>query len=110
MIFKPTQLVPQVICGGRGGVAIRVANYKITSFIINQVGAITGTSANLSRGDDPIDAQVVNEQIGNRIKLIVDSGLSLLKKGSTVIDVRKRVPELIREGVIPWPKILSSIL
>jgi len=110
MIFKPSQLVPPVICGGRDGVGIRVANYEITNFIINKVGAITGTSANLSGGDDPINVQIVNEQIGNKIELIIDSGPSLLKKGSTVIDVRKRAPELIREGVIPWPKILSSIL
>lgn len=109
MIFKPTQLVPPIICSERDGVGIRVSDNKIVDFFMSKVGVITGTSANLSGGADPINAQIVNEQIGNKIKLIVDSGPSLLKKGSTVIDVREKFPELIREGVVPWPKIISSM-
>jgi len=110
MIFKPTQLIPSIICSERDGVGIRIANNKIVDFFMSKVGVITGTSANLSRGADPINAQIVNEQIGNKIKLIIDSGPSLLKKGSTVIDVREKFPKLIREGVIPWPKIISLLL
>jgi L-threonylcarbamoyladenylate synthase len=110
MIFRPTQLIPSIICSGKDGVGIRVADNKIVDFFMSKVGVITGTSANLSGGADPINAQIVNEQIGNKIKLIIDSGPSLLKKGSTVIDVREKFPKLIREGVIPWPKIISSLL
>lgn len=110
MIFKPTQLIPSIICGERDGVGIRIANNKIVDFFMSKVGVITGTSANLSGGADPINAQIVNEQIGNKIKLIIDSGPALLKKGSTVIDVREKFPKLIREGVIPWPKIISLLL
>lgn len=110
MIFKPTQLIPSIICDERDGVGIRIANNKIVDFFMSKVGVITGTSANLSGGADPINAQIVNEQIGNKIKLIVDSGPSLLKKSSTVIEVREKFPKLIREGVIPWPKIISSLL
>ncbi len=109
MIFKPTQLVPAIICGGRDGVGIRVPANKIVNFLTSKVGAITGTSANLSEGADPINAQIVDKQIGRKIKLIICSGPSLLKKGSTVIDVREKFPKLIREGVIPWPKIISSM-
>ncbi len=110
MIFKPTQLIPSIICSERDGVGIRIANNKIVDFFMSKVGVITGTSANLSGGADPINAQIVNEQIGNKIKLIIDYGPSLLKKGSTVIDVREKFPKLIREGVIPWPKIISLLL
>jgi L-threonylcarbamoyladenylate synthase len=60
---------------------------------------ITAPSANRSGGEDPIDAQMVWEQLRGKIDLLLDGG-PLEGMASTLLDLTVRPPRILRQGAI----------
>jgi L-threonylcarbamoyladenylate synthase len=75
--------------------------------IVERVGAVAATSANLHGGPDPRRLEDVPEEI-REAALLVDGG-ELTGIPSTVVDLTGEEPEILREGAVPRADILAQI-
>ncbi len=86
---------------GGDTVALRVPDHGLVRGIVRALGEpITGTSANRSGGRAPVSAAEVALQMGETVELIIDGGRSLTRLESTVIDITRDEPEIVREGAV----------
>lgn len=84
-----------------GTVGLRVPNTPITQEILNVLGEpVALSSANLSGESPAITAEEIMAQLGDNVDLILDAGVSDLKKPSTVVKVEADSLEILREGAI----------
>jgi L-threonylcarbamoyladenylate synthase len=82
-------------------VALRVPAHPVALELIRRAGrALTGTSANVSGGPDPRDADEVRRQLGGAVDFIVDAGPAPGGLESTIVDLSRGTPRLLREGAV----------
>ncbi len=98
--------LPAVVTGGLSTVGVRVPDHRVPRELARRLGhAVTGTSANLSGMPPATTAAEVREQLGDAVDYVVDDGPSAGGVGSTVVDVSREPPKLIREGAVSWAAI-----
>jgi L-threonylcarbamoyladenylate synthase len=81
---------------------------KQASWIVERVGAIIATSANLAGGPEPRRLEDVPEEIRSRVAVAVDGG-ELPGVPSTVIDLTGDDPVVLREGVVAAEDALAAV-
>jgi L-threonylcarbamoyladenylate synthase len=82
-------------------VALRVPAHPVAVDLIRRAGgAVTGTSANVTGGPGPRDADEVRRQLGGAIDFVVDAGPAPGGLESTIVDVSRGTPRLLREGAV----------
>ena len=75
--------------------------------IVERVGAVAATSANLHGGPDPRRLEEVPDEI-RAAALLVDGG-ELPGTPSTVVDLTGPEPEVLREGAVPAAEVLERV-
>jgi len=101
LVLPKTQIVPDAVSPGPT-VAVRVPDLPLARDLIREAGGVLAvTSANLSGQPSPITAQEVEEQLGDRIDLILDGGPCRGGVPSTVLDCTLSPPLLLRHGIVP---------
>jgi L-threonylcarbamoyladenylate synthase len=102
LILKKKPFVPDSVTGGNKTIAIRQPNSKLARYMANlSYGFIIGTSANKSGSkNNPINTNVVLEELDEEIDYVLDGGETELKKSSTIIDFTGKKPQIMREGYI----------
>lgn len=101
IILNKKEIVPYATSGGLDTVAIRMPSHKIAREIIKQAGVpIAAPSANISGRPSPTKAIHVKEEMDGRVDGIVlgqdcDFGLE-----STVLDLTRDIPMILRPGSI----------
>jgi len=65
--------------------------------------------ANLSGQESAHNADEVRENLGGKIDLILDGGISPGGVASTVLDCTKAEPLILRTGPISWQEIIRVI-
>ncbi|MHB9029067.1 MAG: L-threonylcarbamoyladenylate synthase [Candidatus Latescibacterota bacterium] len=109
LIFRSLIEVPEYLRGPSGGVALRVTVHPVAAAIIHEFGKpIISTSANLS-GQPPVTSgdDAVNI-FGHVADMVVSGAIPPGGVPSTVVDTVSGRPELIREGAIPFTRILEE--
>ncbi|MCD6563593.1 MAG: threonylcarbamoyl-AMP synthase [Thermoproteales archaeon] len=102
-------LIPPIVTSKTNRLALRMPSNKITLKIIEYAnGIITGTSANISGRKPPSSISELDNEIAEKVDLIIDSG-KVLGKASTIIDVTHDKPIIIRIGAIPVKEIQLCI-
>ena len=95
---------------GSGTVALRQPDNGTAQAIVEALGSpVTGTSANLSGGPDPVTAEDVRAQIGDRVDLILDAGACPVGVSSTIVDCTAEEVRILREGAITKEAIADAI-
>jgi len=80
-------------------IAIRIPHHQFVLCLVRKLGfPITSTSANLSGGKSPKSIGEVPETLKNIAKVVVDGGRCRYGVESTIIDLTKKKPEIIRKG------------
>jgi L-threonylcarbamoyladenylate synthase len=98
-------LAPDV-SGGTGKVGVRVPADAVARAICAEAGRpVTATSANLSGEPATADPDRVEQTLGDRIALLIDTGLTPGGAPSTIVDVTGAEPALVRAGAISWDDI-----
>ena len=99
ILFPAVPVLPENLTAGSGRVGVRLSSCDPLRALLCLVGPLTGTSAN--RGDQlPAQtAQVVQEELGTDVDLIIDSGPTPGGNPSTVIDLQEPV-RIVREGAV----------
>jgi L-threonylcarbamoyladenylate synthase len=101
IILPAAKHVPLKITGGTGTVGMRIPNCDLARDLVQAIDApIVGTSANLSAHPPCSSAEEVLGQLGGKIELILDSGKLTATAPSTIIDLTKTPPVIVREGAI----------
>ena len=95
---------------GGDTVALRVPDHGLVRSIVRALGEpITGTSANRSGTRAPISAAEVAFQMGEMVELIIDGGQSRTRLESTVIDITREKPEIVREGAVSRVEVEEAL-
>jgi L-threonylcarbamoyladenylate synthase len=76
--------------------------------VLDEVGAVLATSANVHGGSDPRRLEDVPEEIRRACGALVDGG-ELPGTPSTVLDLTGPEPEVVREGAIPAADALAAL-
>jgi L-threonylcarbamoyladenylate synthase len=101
LVFRAAPHVLRELTAGTGTIGLRVPGNDVTRTLLGSVGhSLTGTSANRSGRPSPRTAEEVLQELGDRIDLILDGGPAAEGRPSTVVDVTKEPPRLVRQGVV----------
>jgi L-threonylcarbamoyladenylate synthase len=76
------------------------------AWVVQRVGAIVATSANLAGGPDPRRLEDVPAEIRSRVAAEIDAG-ELPGVPSTVLDITGDEPVVLREGAVPAGEALA---
>ena len=110
MILKRQPAVPDETTAGLDTVGVRCPNHPVTLAIIREAGmAIAAPSANTSGRPSCTTAQDVLEDVGDRVDMIVDGGPCMVGVESTVLDLTREPPRLLRPGGLPVEDIEQLI-
>jgi L-threonylcarbamoyladenylate synthase len=90
-------------------VGVRIPNLASTQKLLRLTGPLAVTSANVSGEGSPSTAPGVVMQLGRRIPLILDGGVTPGGTPSTVVDCTKDRPVILREGPISLHEILKTL-
>jgi L-threonylcarbamoyladenylate synthase len=101
IILKKKETIPDIV--SKEYIGIRIPDSKI----IREIATIplTATSANLSGEEPPTSVDEINEELKEKVHLIIDTGICKYKTPSTIIKIVNGNIELIREGAIPFKEI-----
>ncbi len=106
LVVPASARVPKVLIAGGDSVAVRVPNHSVTRALIDSLRApLAATSANISGGRDPSNAQEVLVQLNGRIPLILNGGATRANVPSTVVDVTVTPPKVLRVGALSVEEI-----
>ena len=106
IILKKKECVPSITCANLDTVAIRMPKHNVALSIIKKAGVpIAAPSANLSGKPSPTSAKHVLSDFDGLIPLILDGGSTRHGLESTVIDLTKKTPVLLRPGAISASQI-----
>ncbi len=96
------------VVGDDGKIGIRVSSEAFVGELAGQVGRpLIATSANKSGLPDCTSVAMLTEQLGDVVTLILYRDLQCPSIPSTVVDLTGEEPRLLRQGSIPWEKILQ---
>ena len=108
VLAAETALAPAVLAGGTT-VGIRIPAHPVATALAREAGfAITATSANRSGMPAAETAAAVAAALPD-VDAIVDAGPVRGGRPSTLVDASRLPLALLRDGVVPWGKVLESL-
>jgi len=97
-ILPAGKQVPKLLQTKKSTIGIRVPDNKICQMLIEQLGhPIISTSLPGEWVEDYTDPEIMQENFGNRVDLILDGGIGGIEP-STVVDYTGEEPVIIRQG------------
>jgi L-threonylcarbamoyladenylate synthase len=101
ILLNKSDLVPMVVTAGLPTVAIRMPSHKIARALLKLSSVpIVAPSANVSGSPSPTRAEHVREDLDGTIAAILDGGSCDVGLESTVLDIAKRTPVILRPGAV----------
>lgn len=108
LVVEATHRLPLKVTGNSGRVALRWADSRIATALIEAVGGpITGTSANLSGHPSCTNAEQITQQLGKSLALVLDAGDTGGTLASTIVRINGDEWTIVREGALPDIEIHS---
>ncbi len=108
LVFPAQPHLHHEVTGGTSSIGIRLLAPGPVSRLLEQIGPVTGTSANRSGHPPPQQAQRVMETFGEDIDLILEQELPPGNQPSTLIDTREPV-RYLREGPISFDQVRAAL-
>ena len=101
-------LTPGMLGGGRT-VGVRIPDHAVATALARDAGfPITATSANRSGATAASTADAVTAALPD-VDAVVDAGAVRGGAPSTIVDASAAEVTLLRQGVVPWDKVLRSL-
>ncbi len=98
-ILKKTEKIPDLVTSGNPTVGIRFPRHPLTrELLFESQLPLAAPSANPFGYVSPTTAQHVNDQLGEKIKYILDGGPCEVGIESTIIDLTSTTPVILRLG------------
>ncbi len=110
ILFKKSDMVPDIISAGLDTVAVRMPNNKIALELIKGADTpIAAPSANLSGKPSPTQASHVIEDLWGKVDMIIDGGMTGVGLESTVLDLSGDSPMILRPGGVTLEALKSVV-
>lgn len=101
LILERAANVPDAVTGGQDTVGLRVPNHPLALELLAAFGrGIAAPSANRFGRISPTTAAHVREELGDRVPLVLDGGACPVGIESTILDLSRGSPVLLRPGAI----------
>lgn len=110
LIFKASPKVPSILMADTSTIAVRNSSHALARLLVASAQVpLTSTSANLSGNESCSSAAEVEKQLGGLIDIIIDGGTTEGLMPSTMLDLTKTPPQMVREGIIPSERLRPFI-
>ena len=101
LLLPKSDKVPEIVTAGSGRVAVRVPNHALTLELLRTLDyPLAAPSANPSGYISPTKPIHVEQQLGEKIGLILDGGPCVSGIESTILGWENDLPVIYRKGVI----------
>ncbi len=101
LILKRAEGVPDAVTGGQDTVGVRVPNHPLALELLRTFdGGIAAPSANRFGRISPTTAAHVREELGDAVPLVLDGGACEVGIESTILDLSRGRPVILRPGAI----------
>ena len=113
LILKRSSAVPDDVTGGQDTVGLRCPSHSMAQALLAEFGrigsgAVAAPSANKFGHVSPTTAQHVRDEFGPEL-FVLDGGASDVGLESTIVDVSRGTPVLLRPGGIPRVRIEAAL-
>jgi L-threonylcarbamoyladenylate synthase len=110
LILKRAPRVPDAVTGGQDTVGLRVPDQPLTLALLRAFkGGIAGPSANRFGRISPTTADHVHSEFGDNAPMILDGGPCRLGIESTIVDLSRGAPAILRPGAITADDIFRAL-
>ncbi len=101
IILKKQPSVLPSVTGGQDTIGLRLPRHPVAQALLQAFGGgIAAPSANRFTHISPTTAAAVYEELGNKVDLILDGGACEVGLESTIIDMSRDQPRVLRPGMI----------
>ncbi len=101
LILRSSEKVPPVVTGGGQTIGIRMVGHPAARDLLEELGApIAGTSANLHGEPATSRFTSISQALLDQVDVALDAGLCGKDMPSTVLDVTRRPPRVLRVGAV----------
>lgn len=100
VILPKRDEVPNFVTSNLNTIGVRIPNHQLALKILETVGPLATTSANISGNTGLNDALAVIKELGEEIDIIIDGGKTDIQIPSTVVSIDNDTIKIIREGTI----------
>ena len=109
LVMRRSPDLPGLVTGGADTVAVRMPGHPVPLELARRLGRpITGTSANRSGQPDLLDLSALENQLGNLVDHIIQTGPVPAGTASTIVNVTGDTPQLLRGGAISLEEIMEA--
>jgi len=110
LVLKRAPGVGDGLTGGQDTIGIRVPGHPVALELLRQFGGgIAAPSANKFGRISPTTAEHVREDLGNEVDLILDGGSCEIGIESTIVDLSRDRPVLLRPGRVTAEEIEATL-
>lgn len=110
VILKRRDIVPGEATADLPFVAVRMPAHPVALALIERLGRpVAAPSANRSGRPSPTAAEHVIEDLGDSVDMVIDGGETFLGVESTIVDLTRDPPVLLRPGPVD-PEYLERII
>jgi L-threonylcarbamoyladenylate synthase len=110
LILKRNRRVPDAVTGGQDTVALRVPAHPVARELLARfAGGIAAPSANRFGRISPTTAAHVRAELGDTVPLVLDGGPCEIGIESTILDLTRGEPVILRPGAVTAAEIADLI-
>ena len=111
VIFEKSEIIPNELTNNSPYIGIRIPNNKITLKLIKEINSpLISTSANVSGKATLNNIEDIIKTFKDSVDIIIDGGNTTTNKGSTIIDLTKEKPLILRKGAITDTKLIDCLV
>ncbi len=110
LVLPKKNNVPDIVTAGFDTVAVRMPDHPVALELIREAGVpVCAPSANTSARPSPTQAEHVYDDLNGKIPVILDGGMCPLGLESTIVDMTKTPPKVLRAGAVDIDKVAAEI-
>jgi len=111
MVLKRSAQVSDLISGGQNTIGLRVPGHPVAQKLLKAFGGgIAAPSANKFGRLSPTTAKHVREELGNAVEIVLDGGPCDVGIESTIVDLTREPPAILRPGRVSAQQIADALL
>ncbi|HEV7654984.1 MAG TPA: L-threonylcarbamoyladenylate synthase, partial [Mycobacteriales bacterium] len=93
----------------RGTISIRMPLHPVALELLARTGPLAVSGANLTGKRVPLTAGDAQEQLGYAVAVYLDGGMCIDPAPSTIVDVTRGVPTMLRPGKVTLPQLQEVV-
>ncbi|MGE0789589.1 MAG: L-threonylcarbamoyladenylate synthase [Sandaracinaceae bacterium] len=110
LILERKEDVPARVAGGQPTIGVRIPDHPVALALLRAFGdGVAAPSANRFGSISPTTAAHVALELGDRVELILDGGACRVGVESTIVDLTRDAPRILRPGGVPAEAIEDAL-